>query len=223
MRYSTKSWTTFLTGKKSSLTQYPIGWMASTKKVPKRNKKVQQTESCITTVSGRFYDLLKPEEYEYDIEEIATALSNICRYTGHVNKFYSVAEHSVLVSRVVPEPLALCGLLHDASECFVGDVSSPLKKLLPAYKEIEERIQNAIARHFNLSYPFPEAIHEADKRVYWVERRSVADNDVKDMLWHQDLRATRKVEAVGMTPIMARRMFLSRYKEITCDQPRKAA
>lgn len=174
-----------------------------------------QTESCITTVSGRFFDLLKPEEYEYDIEEIATSLSNLCRYTGHVNRFYSVAEHSVLVSRLVPAGLALCGLLHDASEAFVGDVSSPLKKLLPEYREIEENIQKAIANYYGLEYPFHEEVHLADKRMYWQERQSVADNGVRDKLWHQSLRATRKERAVGMAPHMARRMFISRFNELT--------
>lgn len=179
---------------------------------------MQQTESCITTASGKFFDILKPEEYEFDIEEIATALSNLCRYTGHVNRFYSVAEHSVLVSRIVPERLALAGLLHDASEAYLGDVSSPLKKLLPEYKAIEDRVQQAIAAQFNLGDGIDsEAVHEADKRMYWQERQSVADNGVRDRLWHQDLRATRKVEAMGMTPHMARRMFIKRYRELVND------
>lgn len=175
----------------------------------------QQTKSCITTLGGNFFDLLKPEEYEYDIEEIATALSNICRYTGHVNSFYSVAEHSVLVSRLVPDNLALVGLLHDSSEAFVGDVSSPLKKLLPEYKKIEEDIQQAICKHFELPYPFPEDVHKADKRMYWQERQTVADNGVKDTLWHQELRAARKVKALGLAPRQAKKVFLKRYKEIT--------
>lgn len=179
---------------------------------------MQQTDSCITTVTGRFFDLLQPHMYDYDIEEIATALSNICRYTGHVNKFYSVAEHSVLVSRLVPPPLALCGLLHDASEAFVGDVSSPLKKLLPDYRKIEEAVQSAIAWHFDVPYPYPEEVHKADKRMYWNERKNVADNGVKDELWHQELGAARKVDAVGVAPHMAKRMFLSRYKEITSEK-----
>lgn len=175
----------------------------------------EQTESCITTLSGKFFDILKPEEYEYDIEEIATALSNLCRYTGHVTRFYSVAEHSVLVSCIVPERLAMAGLLHDASEAYLGDVSSPLKKLLPEYKRIEDRVQRAIAGAFGLGEDLdhPE-VHAADKRMYWQERQSVADNGVRDTLWHQDLRATRKVEAMGMSPLMARRMFIKRYREI---------
>lgn len=176
---------------------------------------LEQTESCITTASGKFFDILKPEEYDFDIEEIATALSNLCRYTGHVNQFYSVAEHSVLVSRIVPDRLALAGLLHDASEAYLGDVSSPLKKLLPEYKAIEARVQQAIATRFNLGDALDNpAIHEADKRMYWQERQSVADNGVRDKLWHQDLRATRRVEAMGMSPTMARRMFIKRYRSL---------
>ena len=172
-----------------------------------------QTKSSISTLSGRFFDLLAPEDYEYCIDEIAEALSNICRYTGHVKKFYSVAEHSVLVSHIVPPRLALAGLLHDASEAFVGDVSSPLKKLLPEYKAIEERIQKAIADHYGIPYPFPHEIHEADKRMYWRERIDVAPGP-RDTLWHQDLAATRKVQASGMKPLMAKRYFLARFKEI---------
>lgn len=175
----------------------------------------QQTESCITTISGKFFDILKPEEYQYDVEEISIALSNLCRYTGHVSRFYSVAEHSVLVSRIVPERLALAGLFHDSSEAYLGDVSSPLKKLLPEYKAIEERVQQAIATYFGFEFPFGKEIHEADKRMYWQERQSIADNGVRDKLWHQDLRATRRVEATGMSPRMAQRMFISRYKELT--------
>ncbi len=173
-----------------------------------------QTKSSISTLSGRFFDLLKPEDYDYDIEEIAEALSNICRYTGHVKKFYSVAEHSVLVSHIVPPKLALAGLLHDASEAFVGDVSSPLKKLLPEYKAIEERIQQAIATYYSIPFPFPQEVHEADKRMYWRERIDVAPGP-RDTLWHQDLAATRKVQASGMKPLMAKRYFISRFKEIT--------
>jgi len=175
---------------------------------------LEQTKSSISTVSGRFFDLLAPEDYAYDIEEIATALSNICRYTGHVKKFYSVAEHSVLGSRLVPERLALVGLLHDASEAFVGDVSSPFKKLLPDYRAIEDRIQEAIAKYFELPFPFPLEVHEADKRMYWNERQHIAPGP-KDTLWHGEFRAARKVHASGMAPLMAKRFFLKRFKEIT--------
>lgn len=176
----------------------------------------QQTETCIAIVGNRFFDILNPQDHEYDIECIATALSNICRYTGHVEKFYSVAEHSVLVSHLVPSRYALEGLLHDASEAFLGDVSSPLKKLLPDYRKIEDRVQEAISSFYGLQYPFPKEIHEADKRMYWNERKTVAPGP--DTLWHQEFAAARKVTASGMSPNMAKRYFLSRFKEIMNDR-----
>lgn len=173
----------------------------------------EQTPSCITVGGGQYYDLLRPAEMEYDIETIAHALANICRYTGHVTRFYSVAEHCVLVSKAITPKYAMEGLLHDASEAYVGDVSSPLKKLLPEYQKIEDGIQEAIAKRFNLVYPFPDDVHQADKRLYWAERATVAPGI--DTLWHQELRASRKVTPSGMTPVMAKRMFLARYKELT--------
>ena len=176
----------------------------------------EQTESSITVTGGEYFDILNPAAYDYPIEVIANALSNICRYTGHVDRFYSVAEHSVLVSKAITKKYALEGLLHDASEAFVGDVSSPLKKLLPEYQKIEEAVQEAIAKSFNLVYPFPHDVHEADKRLYWAERATIAPG--KDTLWHQELRASRKVTPSGMSPIMAKRMFLARYKELTSER-----
>ena len=95
---------------------------------------MEQTESCISVYDGEYFDLLEPDRSVYTINTIAHALSNLCRYTGHVNRFYSVAEHSVFVSLAVPKKFALEALFHDASEAFLGDVSSPLKKLLPEYK-----------------------------------------------------------------------------------------
>lgn len=175
---------------------------------------MQQTKTSISTWSGKWFDILNPDHYEYDIKEIAHALSNLCRYTGHTNSFYSVAEHSVLVSRLVPADLALCGLLHDASEAYLGDVASPLKALLPEYHKIEQSVESAIASHFRLQFPFPPEIKEADKKMYWQERQGIADNGIRDRLWNQGNRAARKVEAVGMPPHMAKRMFLSRYNEI---------
>ena len=171
-----------------------------------------QTKSSISVVGGNFFNLLQPEESEYDIDLVATALSNLCRYTGHVTRFYSVAEHSVLVSQIVPQKYALEGLLHDASEAFVGDVSSPLKKLLPEYQRIENNIQEDVAKRFNLHYPFPEEIHKADKQLYWSERKTIAPS--VDSFWHKEFRASRKVEPQGWTPRIAKKKFLERYREI---------
>jgi hypothetical protein len=176
----------------------------------------EQTKSSISVVGGQFFDLLNPSNSEYDIDVIATALSNLCRYTGHVTRFYSVAEHSVLVSKIVPSKYALEGLLHDASEAFVGDVSSPLKKLLDRYQEIEYNVQEDIAKRFGLVFPFPEEIHKADKQLYWAERKAIAP--AVDSLWHKEFRASRKVEPQGWTPPVAKKKFIARFNEIMNDR-----
>lgn len=104
----------------------------------------------IMTFSGRRIDLLSLNQNVYNILDIAHALSNICRFTGHTRSFYSVAQHSVLVSLLVPPEDALAGLLHDAAEAFLGDVTSPLNQLLPNYQAIERRIGKAILAHFGI-------------------------------------------------------------------------
>ena len=179
-----------------------------------------QTKSSISVLDGTFFDILKPKDYPFKINTIATALSNLCRYTGHVTRFYSVAEHSVLVSMLVPRKHALAGLLHDSAEAFLGDVSSPLKKLLPQYQRIEDRVEKAIAKHFQIEYPYHEEIHLADKRMYWNERKTIAP--AKDTLWHQELGAARKVEAVGLVPAEAKKLFLNRYYELIENDERYA-
>jgi len=176
---------------------------------------MEQTKSCISVYDGEYFDLLEPDRSVYSVETIAHALAHLCRYTGHVNRFYSVAEHSVLVSLAVPKKFALEGLFHDASEAFLGDVSSPLKKLLPEYKVIEERVMSSIAAKFNLS-PWrlnSLEIHQADKRMYHAERQEIAPG--KDMLWHTELRATRSVKPVGLSSYEAKQAFLNRYEELT--------
>jgi hypothetical protein len=172
----------------------------------------QQVKYSISTFGGDFFDFEHPEDYSYEITEIAHALSNICRYGGHSNKFYSVAEHSVLVSRVVPSSLALCGLLHDASEAFVGDMPTPLKALCPEYRLIEDRVQECIALSYDLPYPFPPAIKFADKSVYQAERLQITS--VKDEMWYTDIPPA-DVMVTGMQPKDAAAFFMARYNQLT--------
>ena len=181
---------------------------------------MSQPKYAISTKDGQFFDYNHPDRYTFDIEVIAHALSNLCRYGGHSRKFYSVAEHSVLVSRVVPAKLALCGLLHDASEAFVGDMPSPLKAMCASYRTIENRVQSAIASSFDIPYPFPKAIHLADKMLYKAERLSIAP--VPDNVWHIDIPAAN-VSIVGLTPAKAKKLFLDRYEELIDVRDRKAA
>jgi 5'-deoxynucleotidase YfbR-like HD superfamily hydrolase len=95
---------------------------------------------------------IDPRPEEINIVDIAQALSQQCRYAGHTTRFYSVAEHSVYISREVPAELALWGLLHDASEAYLVDIPRPLKPYMPVYKHWERELMQVIAAKFGLSW-----------------------------------------------------------------------
>lgn len=133
--------------------------------------------SWIVTYTGRRFDLLAPRAEDVDMRDIAHALANLCRFNGHCRRHYSVAQHSVLVSHLVPEEYALFGLLHDAGEAYVGDVLSPLKAVIPEFGVIEARVMAAIAERFALPWPFESpakcAIKHADLVALATERRDL--------------------------------------------------
>ncbi len=124
----------------------------------------------IQTISGRQFWPLDPRPEEVFIEDIAWALSMLCRYGGHCRRFYSVAEHSVWVSDNVPEEDALWGLLHDATEAYLVDVPRPVKRCLPAYRAYEDALARVIAERFGLPWPMPEAVKQVDTAMLLVER-----------------------------------------------------
>lgn len=107
----------------------------------------------IETFSGKNLYFKDPKSEDIWIGDIATSLSNLCRYVGHVPKHYSVAEHCVLglnFLRVNDINIRKAWLLHDAAEAYVGDISSPLKKLLPDFKNIEDGIMRVINEKYGV-------------------------------------------------------------------------
>ena len=110
---------------------------------------------CIETFTGKCFDLGNPDPADVDIRDIAHALANICRYTGHPSRFYSVAAHSIWCSEYAKwreqgprDQFAI--LMHDAAEAYIGDINHPLKMLLgQRIKDIEEGIQSAICKAFH--------------------------------------------------------------------------
>lgn len=169
----------------------------------------------IQTQSGSYFNFIHPEESVFTIEDIACALSKLCRFTGHVKSFYSVAQHSVFVSQLVPHEDALAGLLHDASEAFLNDISSPLKQLLPEYQAIEKRVEAVILQRFGLPSVLPSSVKQADLRMLATEKRDLMPGCI-DSHWEL-LRGiepiAHRIQPSG--PHFAYLDFMDRYREIT--------
>lgn len=141
--------------------------------------------SWIQTFSGKKFDLLNPTPAMVDPVDIAHALSMICRFTGHTIGFYSVAEHSLRVAQLVPHMDVKQALLHDATEAYIQDISSPLKQLLPDYKAIERRIHRAICDRFDLCYALPESVKRADLLMLRREREDLMGRPPEP--WHESI------------------------------------
>jgi hypothetical protein len=121
--------------------------------------------------SGRAFYPLDPRPEEIFIEDIAAALSKLCRYGGHCHTFYSVAEHSVLIAEKAPPGMKLAALLHDATEGYVSDVIRPIKPYLTNYVEIEADLAEAIGTRFGVKlHPLPDEIKRLDNAILADER-----------------------------------------------------
>lgn len=95
----------------------------------------QRRGDWIQTYSGRRFWPLDPRTEDVCLDDIAHALSNLCRFTGHVKTFYSVAQHCVLASRAVHPDVAMLALLHDAAEAYLGDIARPWKRFLHVHAD----------------------------------------------------------------------------------------
>lgn len=121
---------------------------------------------AIETLSGSMFDFDTPRAEDVTVQDIAIALGNTCRFGGHVTQYYSVAEHAVMVYRLVrdagcrPE-LCLAALHHDSHEAYLGDVPTPLKRKLKAllpdvWEDLEASIDWAVAKAVGV---LPGAFH----------------------------------------------------------------
>lgn len=122
----------------------------------------EKNMNWMCTISGKKVYLDNPSEDDIILEDAVRALSRIPRFGGHTDKFFSVAQHSVLVASLCPTSCKREGLMHDLIEAYVGDVILPIKRMVPGFKALEERFQNLIAKKFNLTYPYPAPVKEAD-------------------------------------------------------------
>jgi hypothetical protein len=166
----------------------------------------------ITTFSGAKFWPMDARPEEVAIIDIAHALSNLCRWGGHC-EFYSVAEHSLLVSYAVPPEDALWGLMHDATEAYLIDMPGPLKRYLPDYKRWEENLAAVIARRYGLQPQMPASVKVADGRMlateaYWLLPGLPQDAKVRTHVPYPDVRPH------CMEPREAKRKFLERFREL---------
>ena len=131
-------------------------------------------DGWIQTFSGIRFWPLDPDPDDIRIEDIAHSLASQCRFGGHCREFYSVGQHSVIVSQCCLPADALWGLLHDASEAYLTDIPRPLKRLpaMTAYRDAELHLQRIIAVHFGLGMDQPASVTEADDRMLVLELQS---------------------------------------------------
>lgn len=183
--------------------------------------------ATIKTNKGVYFKFLEPGKHTFDVHEIAYALSFINRFTGHAGG-YTVAQHSVLVSYIVPQEYALEGLMHDAAEAYVGDVASPLKQLIKyVYKPIEHDIERALMAQHGCVFPLPASIKHADLVMLLTEHRDLMKRTMETLreqdcvLWPQDIEPLPR-RFFGLMPAIirwpawyARYRFVKRYKELT--------
>lgn len=142
--------------------------------------------SCIRTHSGAYVDVLDPQERDIFTVDIAHGLAHTNRFNGHTQAAYSVAEHSLNVGAQLwrtyrDRKLTLCGLLHDASEAYIGDVVRPLKRLMPDYKDIETRLMEVIGRCYGLTLAELEdpRVKQVDNEILAWEMAMIRDNRVR--------------------------------------------
>jgi len=172
----------------------------------------------ILTFSGLTFSPLEPLSYQIIIEDIAHSLSLQCRYNGHCNRFYSVAEHSLIVSSALlkgtnDKSLAKYGLMHDASEAYLGDIVRPLKYsgLMEGYLQAEKKIQAMIYMEFLLDPVEPEIVNEYDN--------ACLDAEIKGLTKFKGLGPFSIIKVhpsfeVTLTPVEAERNFLRKFNEL---------
>lgn len=172
------------------------------------------------TFTGRRFWLLSPEPRDIFIIDIAHNLSRMNRYNGGTTgEFgYSVAQHSFLASYLVEPKYQLATLLHDASEAYIGDVISPLKKLLGGrYRAIENGIMDAVAARYGFVYDeeTERAVKKADNIMLATEVRDIVPGHI---LRYEPTEKPMYTKVVPIEPEMAKTMFLLRFAELAIPQ-----
>ncbi len=160
---------------------------------------------------------LDPGIEEIDILDIAHALSNICRFNGHVQKFYSVAEHSCHVHDLIPKPWQLGALMHDSSEAYLCDLPRPIKHsagFAEKYLAAEWHLMTVLAERFRFIWPLVSQIKDADNILLHTEASQLL---LPRPIWIDESFVEPELVLPCWDPITAREEFLARYYAIRND------
>ncbi len=172
---------------------------------------------CQTFLGVQFWTI-DPRAEDVRAEDIAHALSLLCRFGGHCSEFYSVAEHSIRVSHIVPREHALVALLHDAAEAYVIDLPRPIKRSLPGYAEAEERVARAISDYFGIDVVhLPPEVKHADQVMLATEKRDLMPNVPKP--W-ENLPPPLEAPIVPLPWRQAKAAFQLRLEVLLADRAR---
>lgn len=132
--------------------------------------------SWMQTYTGQRVSFHSPHPLSIDPIDIAVALSRQPRFAGHTRWPYSVAQHCVQASRCDSAFHAREKLVHDAAEAYTMDLVRPLKDVLGGnLRDVEDRLNRAIANRFNVLYPWPAEVHVVDDRMLATEVRDLVD------------------------------------------------
>lgn len=168
--------------------------------------------SWIQTFTGRGVDPLDADVTDIVIEDIAHALSLQCRFGGHCERFYSVAEHCLLLSENVAQEHALWALLHDASEAYLVDLPRPVKRAIGDYRAIEDALMRVICARFGLPTDMPAQVRDADLRILTDEAQQLMKTPPR--VWSTEATPL-DVTIVGFPPRVAEQMFLDRFEALS--------
>ena len=180
-----------------------------------------QEGAWVPTFTGRRFRPLDPRPEHVCIEDIAHALGLKCRYGGHCRTFYSVAQHSVLVSKALEREgrspaVQLQGLMHDAAEAYLPDVARPVKSRLEGFARVEAEVELAIADAFALPWPWSTAVKRVDVAILRDEAARLMNCDLSD--WHLPEPALG-IDIAPWRPGKAERRFLERFAELRESGP----
>lgn len=172
------------------------------------------------TFTGVQFWPLDPRPEDVNIFDIAHALSNICRFGGHSSCFYSVAEHSVIVSEHVTPQNKMAALLHDATEAYLGDMIRPLKRCMSEYRAAEDRLHAVIFERFGLPSVLAAEIKMADNRLLLNEKAILTGPEPAPWGLAQvgASEPLHNINMRGLIPEDAEAFFLSTYEAITASK-----